>query len=218
MRIPFSGLPPGPSRRGGRRPWDQARYAAIDFETTGLDLARDAIVSYGVVPVDGGRIRVAGSAHRLVRPGVPPSPKSQTIHLLRPVDLADAATEREAAADLRARLARRIVLAWFADVEMHLLARSLGGSVAAWRRRTVDVRNLAIAVEGKPASARGELGYALSATARRYGVPVAASHEAYDDALVTAQLFLVLVGKLPSRAVPSRAHLLRVAGATELPT
>ena len=218
MRVPFSGIPPGPSRREGRRPWDQAGYAAIDFETTGLDLARDAIVSYGVVPVDAGRIRVTDSVHRLVRPAVPPSPTSQTIHLLRPVDLADAATEQEAAVDLRARLARRIVLAWFAEVEVHLLARSLGGTVAAWRRRTIDVRNLAIAVEGQPASVRAEHGYALTASARRYGVPVAAPHEAYDDALVTAQLFLVLVGKLPSGRSVSPAQLLHLAGATELPT
>lgn len=218
MRTPFTGLPPGPPYRGRGRPWNRVRYAAIDFETTGLDLAHDAIVSYGVVPIDAGKIRVADSVHRLVRPAVPPSPRSQTIHLLRPQDLADAAIEREAAVDLRARLAGRVVLAWFADVEMHLLARTLGGSVAAWRRRTIDVRNLAIAVEGKGASVRAEHGYALTGTARRYGVPVASPHEAYDDALVTAQLFLVLVGRLPSEPPPSSGHLLRVAGATALPT
>lgn len=206
-------MPRAPSRRGRSRPWFEASYAALDFETTGLDLRRDAIVSYGVVPLDGGRIQVAGSVHRLVRPAVPPSARSQTVHLLRPIDLAEAPPEPEAAADLRARLTGRFVLAWFADVEVHLLARALGGSVASWRRRTIDVRNLAIAVEGQPASARTAHGYALTGTARRYGVPVAAPHEAYDDALVTAQLFLVLVGKLPRRPTPSIRELLEVAGA-----
>jgi DNA polymerase III epsilon subunit-like protein len=116
-----------------------------------------------------------------------------------------------ASSDLRARLARRFLLAWFADIEVHLLARTLGGSVQAWRRRTIDVRNLAIAIDDKPASVRAQHGYPLSGIARRYGVPVAAPHEAYDDALVTAQLFLVLVGKLPGVPEPSIADLLRVA-------
>jgi DNA polymerase-3 subunit epsilon len=200
-----------PARTGRRRGWRAGSYAALDFETTGLDLQRDAIVSYGVVPVDGGRARIAGSIHQLVRPSVPPSPRSQTVHLLRPLDLEDAPSVEVASADLRARLAGRFLLAWFADVEVHLLARMLGGSVRRWRRRTIDVRNLAIAIDGEPASVRARHGYPLSGTARRYGVPVATPHEAYDDALVTAQLFLVLVGKLPSLPEPSIADLLRVA-------
>lgn len=206
-------MPRAPRRRGRRRPWFEGSYAALDFETTGLDHRRDAIVSYGVVPVDGGRAVLADSAHQLVRPTVPPSPRSQTVHLLRPLDLEGAPTLDEAADDLRARLAGRFVLAWFAEVEVGFLTRALGGTQHAWRRRTIDVRNLAIAVDGAPASARSEHGYPLSGTARRFGVPVAAPHEAFDDALVTAQLFLVLTGKLPAGPRPSIAELVRVAGA-----
>jgi DNA polymerase-3 subunit epsilon len=175
-------------------------------------MQRDAIVSYGVVPIDGGRVKVGGGVHQLVRPDVPPSPRSQTVHLLRPLDLAEAPPTPRAAEDLRRRLSRRFVLAWFADVEVTFLAKSLGGSIRAWRRRTIDVRNLAIAVDGKPPSIRAEHGYPLSGLARRYGVPVASPHEAYDDALVTAQLFLVLVSKIAGRPEPSIRDLLRVAG------
>jgi DNA polymerase III epsilon subunit-like protein len=42
-------------------------------------------------------------------------------------------------------------------------------------------------------------------------VPVASPHDALDDALVTAQLFLVLVGKLPATADPTVADLLRLS-------
>ena len=73
------------------------------------------------------------------------------------------------------------------------------------------MRNLALVAEGRPDAARGEHGYPLNGVARRYGVPVATPHEAYDDALVTAQLFLVLVSKLPGEADPTVRDLLRVA-------
>jgi DNA polymerase-3 subunit epsilon len=205
----MSGMPAAPARARRGLAWAQAEYAALDFETTGLDLTTDAIVSYGVVPVRRGRAMLAGGVHELVRPAVPPSPRSQTVHLLRPQDLAQAPTLAVARDHLRAQLDGRFVLAWFAEVELHFLADAFGGNARAWRRRTIDVRNLAIAADGEPATVRRQPGYALSSTARRYGVPVASPHEAYDDALVTAQLFLVLATKLPGNPRPTVRDLLR---------
>lgn len=206
---------------GGRRPaspraarglaWREAAYASLDFETTGLDYANDHIVSYGVVPIERGRVLVGSARHQLVRPARQPSPRSQTVHLLRPVDLADAPDAATAAADLRAALMQRFILAWFAEVEVAFLRGLYGGTVRWWRRRVIDVRDLAIAVDEAPAGARRARGYALGVTAERYGVPVAAPHDALDDALVTAQLFLVLVGKLPGLPEPSVRDLVALS-------
>ena len=80
--------PRSPDRGVRRRPWREAPYAALDFETTGLDYARDTIVSFGVVPVNSGRVVVGEAVHQLVDPAVPPSPASQRVHELRPQDLA----------------------------------------------------------------------------------------------------------------------------------
>ena len=80
-----------------------------------------------------------------------------------------------------------------------------------WRRRTIDVRDVAIAVDGAPSTARAARGYGLTATAERYGVPVTDAHDALDDALVTAQLFLVLAGKLPERPRPTMGDLLHLS-------
>jgi DNA polymerase-3 subunit epsilon len=200
---------PTPGRRSG---WRRAEYAALDFETTGLDFERDAVVSFGVVPVRDGRAIVGESVHQLVRPDVPPSPRSQTIHELRPQDLREAPPLSEARETLRRALDRRYLLVWFADVEVNFLVGAFGGTPRAWRRRTIDVRNLAMEVDAQPRSARRDFGYALSFEAERRGVPVADPHEALDDAFVTAQLFLVLVRKLRGIAEPTVRDLLRLAG------
>jgi DNA polymerase III subunit epsilon len=205
--------PERPPRNSRSRPWRGVEYAALDFETTGLDPGRDAVVSFGVVPVVAGRIRMAGAIHQLIKPDVPPSPRSQTIHELRPQDLEGSPGLAEARAVLERSLAGRFLLTWFADVEVAFSRRIFGGSARRWRRRTIDVRNLAIAVDGALHAARSRPGYALTATAERFGVPVASPHEALDDALVTAQLFLVLVDKVPTRPQPTVRQLLRVAGA-----
>ena len=204
--------PAAPRRFHERAGWRAAAYAALDFETTGLDYVNDQVVSYGVVPVLGGRARIEGSLHQLIHPLVPPSPRSQTVHLLRPKDLAEAPQMDEARRGLGAALEGRYVLAWFADVEVNFLRRIFGGSDHAWRRRTIDVRNVAIAVDRKPIRVRAERGYSLASIAHRYGVPVAAPHEAYDDALVTAQLFLILASKLPDLPEPAVRDLLLAAG------
>lgn len=206
-------MPVAPAPRARAAGWRAASFAALDFETTGLDLGNDVVVSFGVVPIDEGRVRVRDAVHQLVSPSVPPSPRSQTIHELRPQDLRDAPEIAEARETLAAALSGRFLLAWFADVEVHFLAAIFGGSLRRWRRRTIDVRNLAIAADGGVREARGTPGYGLSATAERLGVPVANPHEALDDALVTAQLFLVLAPRLAGRPEPTVRQLLRSAGA-----
>lgn len=206
---------------GGRRPstpavrrstsWRAARFVALDFETTGLDYANDHVISYGVVPVERGRILVGGCLHVLIRPPKAPSARSQTVHLLRPSDLAEAPTIDAAAPGLRAALDGRLVLAWFAEVEVAFLRGVFGGSDRWWRRRTIDVRDLAIAVDRAPSASRAERGYGLSQTAARYQIPVTEPHHALDDALVTAQLFLALAGKLPGLPEPTVGDLRRLA-------
>ncbi|MGZ8630184.1 MAG: 3'-5' exonuclease [Actinomycetota bacterium] len=206
-------MPAAPSSRARAVGWRDARFVALDFETTGLDRRSDVVVSFGTIPIDGGRIRMREAVHQLVAPSVAPSPRSQTIHELRPQDLIGSPDIDEAREALAAALAGRFLLAWFADVELHFLSAIFGGSRRRWRRRAIDVRNLAIAVDGAARDVRGKPGYALTATAERLGVPVANPHEAFDDALVTAQLFLMLASRLPGHPEPTVRQLLRAAGA-----
>jgi DNA polymerase III subunit epsilon len=198
--------PPAPPRSLRRAPWRAAPFAALDFETTGLDYRRDAVVALGVVPVRRGRVVVGEGIHRLVDAGVASSPASMKVHQLLPRDLATGLAPDEAGRELRAALEGRFLLTWYADVEVAFLRRIFGGRARTWVRRTVDVRRMAIELEGADPKAR----FGLSACANRYGVPVASPHEAFDDALVTAQLFLVLASKLEVRGIRTVRGLLRL--------
>lgn len=187
--------------------WRRAEFAALDFETTGLDRDRDAIVSFGVVPVRAGRVVSGECVHRLVVPDVPSSPESMTIHGILPKDLEGALPPREANEALAGALDRRFVLAWYASVEIDFLGRSLGHR-RSWVRRTIDVRQMVIELEGLDQDVR----QSLSSAAEHYGVPVANPHDALDDAMVTAQLFLIVAARLEARGtstVGSLANLTR---------
>jgi DNA polymerase III epsilon subunit-like protein len=60
----------------------------------------------------------------------------------------------------------------------------------------VDVLRLAVLADRIDGSVHLSGDYALAAAAKRYGVPMERPHHALDDALTTAQLFLVLATRL----------------------
>lgn len=202
--------PPGPRRpprRSWGRSWRQAGYLALDFEATGLDLARDRIISFGAVPIDAGRIEVGGARYQTVDPGErSPSPRSVIVHGIRPVDLRGAPSQASAVAALREALADRFLVAWYGRIEVGFLATLFRPSAERFARTMIDVRDLMLALEGPEGQERS-----LSSAAARYGVPVADPHHALDDALVTAQLFFVIGERLARRdGLASVGDLLRV--------
>jgi len=206
-----------PSRLYRRLPWSKAPLVALDFETTGLDLRRDAVISFGLVPVLGGRVVLGEARYQEIAPPVPPSHLSITVHQLRPLDLAIAPGMQEVAGVLRAGLDRRYLLTWTAEVETAFLARTFGGPARRWMRRTIDVWRLAMRLDqlrepGRPVRRTG-----LADTAHRYGVPVEDAHHALDDAVMTAELFLVIASKLADHGLRTVAHLLRVTRTQQAP-
>ena len=130
------------------------------------------------------------------------------IHGILPKDLERALPVAEAMESLRRALGGRFLLTWFASVEISFLER-LYGRRRAWIRRTIDVRQMVIELEGFDQDVR----QSLSSAAEHYGVPVANPHEALDDAMVTAQLFLLIAARLEARGDVSVRRLLRLTRA-----
>ena len=199
--------PAPPPRSGKRLPWFRVEFAALDFEATGLDFERDRIISFGVVPIREGRVEVGESVYQLVDPGdVTSSPEAVTVHGLRTIDLLGAPSVETAKQALGAAISGRFLVTWWAGVEAAFLDKLFGGGVRWWNNRAVDVRQLLLALEGD-----GARQLTLTQAAELFGVPVASPHHALDDALVTAQLFLVTASKLAERGQGQVKHLLRPA-------
>ena len=200
--------PPAPARAFRRRDWTAAEFVSLDFETTGLDLVNDHVVSFGAVPIRDGRIVLGQGVHQLVEPPIPPSPSSVTVHGMRTQDLTGSPQLDVAAVVLAEALAHRFLLTWYAPFELAILRRMFGRGGRNFSRRCIDVRKLAIVADDGGAAT--PFSDSLTRCAERYHVPVAAPHEAFDDALVTAQLFLVLAARLRGRGVRTVRDLLRV--------
>jgi DNA polymerase III subunit epsilon len=185
--------------------WREARFVAVDVETTGLDPSRDEVISFAAVPIEGGRVIAQRTVHGLVRPSSPPPGSSIEIHGLRAADLAAAPPPEEALAPLAEALRDRLPIAHAAWVERSFL-RPLGVGMP---RRIIDTALLwrALCVE----RGEGDPGWRpLAEVAAGLGLPAHRSHDAEGDALTTAQAFLALATHLETRG---RGSVRALAGA-----
>ncbi len=74
----------------GQTPLGQAPLMAMDVETTGLNPARDGIVSIGILPMTLTRIEASRAKHWIVQPHVPMADASIALHGITHSQVADA--------------------------------------------------------------------------------------------------------------------------------
>ncbi len=179
-------------------PWRAARFAVVDLETTGLDPARDEIISWAVVPVDTGRVVVGATRQGLIRPHAMPTGETIRIHGLRAADLERAPPLAAAIDPLLDALAERRLVAHVAAIERGFLSRALGTAGVEVHEPIIDTARLASGwLRHQRVTVRHPIG--LGDLARRLGLPVHRPHHADGDALTTAQVFVALASHLEGR-------------------
>ena len=175
--------------------WRDAELIVVDLETTGLDAGSDEIVSFGAVPVIGGRLAAAGVVYGLVRPERELPRESIEIHGIRPQDLAGAASAPDALLPLAEAIGERQVVAHAAWVERTFLQRPLRQLGRRPPRTLIDTAmlwRLLCIDRGRP-----DPGYThLGTLAAELGLPAHRAHHALGDALTAAQVFLALATHL----------------------
>jgi DNA polymerase III subunit epsilon len=191
-------------------PWREAEFCVLDLETTGLNLRRDEIVSYGAAIVAHARIHCGRVAYRQLRPDRPISVAALTVHGLRAADLADEPTIDEVLDEMIDLLAHRVLVAHAAWIEQAFLDRVLRRRGLRPGAAVIDTAALIRACGLSDTAAPREP--SVEAVARRLRLPVNTPHHALGDAFTTAEIFLVLATRL-ERAVAPDPLSLRQLGA-----
>ncbi|NHA13894.1 exonuclease domain-containing protein [Thioalkalivibrio sp. XN279] len=184
----------------GRQRVAEVELVAMDFETTGLDPARDHIIAVGWVLLRGDRIVMASAREIRVRneaaDGVG---QSAIIHGITDSDLDDADSVDGMLAHLLPELAGRAVVAHAASIErgfLNAVLRRLGG--VPLPNPFIDTMTLERRLlEGKGGSVRelhGDL--TLDACRERRQLPEHQRHSAGADAIACAELLLAQLDEL----------------------
>ena len=184
-------------------PAGELRLLALDLETTGLDPRRDQVLSVGFVPIDGRRIVLSGATQLHVRPttgaGVG---QSARIHGLTDDMLATGCAAREALDVVLTALTGRVLLAHYAVVEtgfLGVLARAAYGREVPMRViDTLEIGRSMLPPERRAQPPRNAL--RLWKLRQRFGLPAYAAHDAFLDALASAELYLAQLAEIESDA------------------
>lgn len=175
----------------------EANVVALDFETTGLDPARDEILSIGLVEIQNGSVKLGTAWHEIIRLDRALPADSVVIHHITDDQKEQGRALEEVLPELLERLRGKVMLVHFKRIEQNFLDAAcrrlygtpfvipiidtleLGQRVLERRNHTIQANDLRL-FNLRP----------------RYNLPRYKAHNALNDALATAELFLAMAAEM----------------------
>lgn len=187
-----------------KNPLREQRWVVLDLETTGLNLNRDQVLSIGAVVIEDGAIDFSQQFERtLLRPDHKLSP-SVLIHGLGPSAIAAGSEPVDALLDLMEFVGSSPLMAFHAAFDRHMLGRALKDSLGYRLQHSFfDVAEMAPMLCPQAHIRQG----GLDAWTAFFGLQAGERHHASADALVTAELALILFSYARRQEVDNPANL-----------
>lgn len=184
---------PLPDRKA---PVDELEYLSLDFETTGLDAKKDAILSFGYTHLRGDRVLLKGSGHQLVCIDTALCDKSVAIHQITHERMASGITLQDALRQLFTLLPGKVILVHCAAIEKPFLEAAVqkyyGCKPPFLWVDTLELERRRLDKGFTPVRANR---LRLANLRKDYNLPRYCGHHALEDAIATAELFLALMAQ-----------------------
>ncbi|WPP00317.1 3'-5' exonuclease [Pseudomonas sp. HR96] len=185
------------------------RWVVVDVETTGLDLQRDEVLAIGAVVIEDGAIDFSQQFEQTFLHTKPCAGPSVLFHGLGPSALAAGREPAEVLVEFLEFVGDSPLLAFHAPFDQRMLARAFKQHLGhRWEASLIDVAELAPLLLPDI----GLRGAGLDQWAERFGLQAGERHHAAADALVTAELMLILLSHARRQGLDSPQHLLERLG------
>lgn len=186
------------------------RFVALDFETTGLDVHKDDIISIGLVPFDINRIYLSQAKQWIINPNQPLEKESVVIHGITHSDILDAPDLIRILEQVLESLSECIVVVHYREIEREFFNAALKDRIGEGIQfPLIDTLEIESYVQAKETSSiTGRLkgsqrkSVRLGAARQRYGLPTYTPHHAQTDAIATAELLQAQIAHHFSPATP----------------
>lgn len=180
------------------------RWVVLDLETSGLNSHRDQVLSIGAVVIEDGAIDFSQQFERTLYQRDHKLTSSVLIHGLGPSAIAAGCDPAEALLDLMAFIGDSPVLGFHAPFDQRMLARALKDHLGyRLQHPFLDLAELAPLLN--PQLTLREAG--LDDWTACFGLEAIARHNASADAMVTAELALILFSQARRQQLDSPALL-----------
>lgn len=170
--------------------------AAIDTETTGLDVRKARLIEIAVLPIEGAKLDADDQFETLLDCGEAIPPEAMKIHGISAEMTAGAPRFADIHGRLCAALDGRVVIGHTVGFDVALLARECErAGLAPIRPLALDVRVLAQIVDPNLST------YSLEGLAAWLGVAVTNRHRAAGDAIAAGLVYSALLPRLRERGI-----------------
>lgn len=177
--------------------WQDCELVSLDLETSGLNTARDHILSFGMVDIVDSAIRLDTARHQLIKTSRPLKESSVIVHHITDDLSGQGIAISQAIEAILQHLAGKIMLVHFRRIEQQFLdsaCRKLYGT--PFIVPTIDTMHIAesLLIRENHTIIANEL--RLFNLLRKYHLPQYRAHDALYDALSTAELFLAMASDI----------------------
>lgn len=189
-----------PKRRAG---WEPLRFVVLDTETTGLDLKRDHLLTFGAVAVQHQRIRIGDSLDLVVWAEVADRHEQVPLHGILPTESAQGIPELMAATRILNFIGSAVLVGHHINFDVIMIEKMIQAHLPGFflHNRRLDTAHLArqlIYPHHPPAYIRRSE-FTLDTLMARYGLTDWNRHTAQGDAMITAELLLTLLSEAARR-------------------
>jgi DNA polymerase-3 subunit epsilon len=190
-----------------KAPVKEARIVALDVETSGFDLKSDRILSVALFDITGGQIDMARSRKWLVFQPETAATSATAVHGILPSETRQGTAEKQVLEELLPLLTGAILIGHHIRFDALMLNKALLRHFkSGLRNHLIDTASLAM----NELIAFHRTGYAnqrppsLDEVCAQLDLPVIARHTAEGDAFLTAEIFLLLYGRIRRRLTTRR--------------
>ncbi len=175
------------------QPDDSGEVVSLDCETSGFNILADDVVSIAAIKIRGKRILTSECYRALVRPGAAMDVSAIKVHQLREKDVAQGRTIGEVLPELLHFIGSRPLVGYWISFDVRMLNKYLYSMLNVHLpNRQIDVSELYYERKYGNAPPGTAINLSYAAILSDLKLPLLPQHDAFNDALSAAQMYLVL--------------------------
>jgi DNA polymerase III subunit epsilon len=182
-------------------PEPQGELVSIDCETTTLDIRRAQLLAVAAVRIHGDRILTSQRLELVVRPEGQPGESGVLIHQLRPIDIARGVPVDLAIEQVLRFIGSRPLVGYYLEFDVAVLERHVRPKIGIpLPNRQLEVSALYYDAKQKRLPPGSNIDLRFGTIRADLDLPEHAEHDAFNDALLAAMMYLRLAGSAPGGA------------------
>ena len=195
------------------RPDDGGEVVSLDCETSGFSILADDVISIAAIRIRGSRILTSEAFHVLVRPSAAMEASAIRVHHLREQDVVGARTMQQVLPEFLRFIGNRPLVGYWISFDVRMLNKYL----FTWLNihlpnRRIDVSELYYERKYGAAPPGTAVDLRFAAILADLGLPALPQHDAFNDALGAAEMYVILEDMRRRKARIPRARQAGSAG------